>query len=93
VQPVAEEEHPVDLLRSGGEDVDVDFRVGPLEEAMLAGTYAASSAESATSSTMSMSGFAGRPGTDVEPTCSIRITRSPRTERIRSSSRSYRRGQ
>ena len=34
-----------------------------------------------------MSGFAGSPGTDVEPACSIRTTLSPRTERMRSSSR------
>src|SRR5688572_28914015 len=41
---------------------------------------------------MSINGFAGSPGTDVEPTCSIRTTRSPSTERIRSSSRAERRG-
>jgi len=34
-QPIAEEEHPVDLLTPGSEDVDVDLRVGSLEEAML----------------------------------------------------------
>jgi len=36
---------------------------------------------------MSMIGFAARPGTDVEPVCSIASARSPRIERIRASSR------
>src|SRR5438132_1215336 len=33
---------------------------------------------------MSTIGLAGRPGTDVEPPCSSRTTRSPSAERIRS---------
>ena len=55
--------------------------------ASIAGTYACSSAESATTTTMSMIGFATRPGTDVEPTCSIWQRRRRSTSRILSASR------
>src|SRR5579859_4227947 len=53
----------------------------------MSGTSAASSEASATARSMSIIGFAAKPGTDVEPTCSSRSTRSPSTPRTRSASR------
>jgi hypothetical protein len=50
-------------------------------------------AESGTSNATSTIGFAASPGTDVDPTCSIRRARSPRIDVIRRASRSYRAGQ
>ncbi len=43
----------------------------------MAGTYASSSSTSITLTWMSMIGFAPRPATDVDPTCSIRTAASP----------------
>lgn len=42
---------------------------------------------------MSIMGFAHRPGTAVEPTCSIAGTRSPRTAHTRSRAAAYHSGQ
>lgn len=55
--------------------------------ASRSGTYAASSDKSATSRTVSMIGLAGKPGTDVDPTCSSATTRSPRASFTRLASR------
>ena len=49
--------------------------------------------ESATASTISMTGFAGNPGTDVDPACSRRSTPSPSAPRILSASRAKSSGQ
>jgi hypothetical protein len=56
--------------------------------ASISGTYAASSPESCTSSAISMIGLAGKLRTEVDPTCSMRTTRSPRVDRMRVASRS-----
>ena len=50
------------------------------------GSQAGSSAESVTVRSMSITGFAGRPGTAVEPMCSTASAFVPSAPRIRSAS-------
>ena len=61
--------------------------------ASSSGSHAASSAESATVRSMSITGLAASPGTDVDPTCSTASARGPSAVRMRSASTSKRSGQ
>jgi hypothetical protein len=58
-----------------------------------AGTNAPSSAALATARTMSITGLAARPDTDVDPACSINRARLPSVARMRSASRPKSSGQ
>src|SRR4029453_17952780 len=104
-QPVAEPQVPQVLVAIGAEDVQVDAMILGPEAAVLvpvgltrpqgvadhcerrhAGVLVRRVGHDRS---MSRRFFAGRPGTAVEPTWSTASARSPRTRRIRPSSRAY----
>src|SRR4029453_18904761 len=104
-QPVAEQQHALHLRTVDGAHAAVHPRSRSRRNrcanqsgsrnwstwpaASKSGRYSASSAESMTVSTMSITGFAASLGTEVDPTCSTCAARAPSAARMRFSSRAY----